>query len=78
MNLPQHLFNEGSVREAAKQNKNILFLVARPLRPLAPPPSLGSVAIGTFFLKLKKKSRLASPPLLVARPLRKELILRLP
>ena len=37
------------LREAAKK---VLFLVARPLRPLAPPPGL--VAIGTFFLTLKK------------------------
>ena len=33
--------------------KKVLFLVARPLRPLAPHP-LGLVAIGTFFHTLKK------------------------
>ena len=38
------------VREAAKK---VFFLVARLLRPLAPPP-LGLVAIGTFFFTLKK------------------------
>ena len=62
-----------SIREAAKKN---LFLVARPLRPLAPPP-LGLVAIGTFFPYIKKSSFFLSgtpvwpPPLLMAWPLRK-------
>ena len=57
------------IREAAKK---VLFLVARPLRPLLSPPSLGLVAIETFFLTLKKKkfpqwhTRLAPTPLLVA------------
>ena len=36
----------GLFREAAKK---VFFLVARPLRPLAPPP-LGLVAIGTFLI----------------------------
>ena len=34
-----------------KPQKMVIFLVARPLRPLTPPP-LGLVAIGTFFLRL--------------------------
>ena len=38
------------LREAAKK---ILFLVARPLRSLAPPP-FGLVAIGTFLMTVKK------------------------
>ena len=33
--------------------KKVLFWVARPLRPLPPPP-LGLVAIGTFFIVLKQ------------------------
>ena len=44
-----HVFSN-LFREAAKK---VLFLVARLLRPLAPPP-LGLVTIGTFFLTLKK------------------------
>ena len=46
------LTNSKSV-QSGKPQKNVLFLVARPLRPLAPPP-LGLVAIGTFILTLKK------------------------
>ena len=42
--------NLTKLREAAKK---VLFLVARPLWPLAPSP-LGLVAIGTFFFTFKK------------------------
>ena len=48
---PWTSFSSG-IREAAKK---VLFLVARPLRLLAPPP-LGLVALGTFFLTLKISS----------------------
>ena len=40
------------IREAAKK---VIFLVARPLRPLAPRPLPSAlVAIGNFFLTLKR------------------------
>ena len=55
-----------------KPQKKVLFLVARPLRPLAPPP-LGLVAIGTFSLHSLVTHPFSPPPLLVARPLGKEL-----
>ena len=51
---------------------------------MTPPPPIGLVAIGTFFPTLKKVifSLVAHPfspsPLLVARPIRRELFLQLP
>ena len=58
-----------------KPHKKVLILVVRPLRPL---PPLGLVALGTFFLTLKKFFSLSGraltpPPVLVAGPLEKEL-----
>ena len=66
-------------REAAKK---LLCLVGLPLRTLAPPPApLGLVAIGTFFLTLKKSSffhtRFALPPL-SGRATKKRPFLRVP
>ena len=48
-NLYNCINHQNWIREAAKK---LLFLVARPLRPLA--PLLGLVALGTFFLTSKK------------------------
>ena len=38
------------ILDMGSRKKKVLYLVARPLRPLV--PSLGLVAIGTFFLNL--------------------------
>ena len=51
------------------RKKKVLFLVARPLRPLTPSPS-PYVAIGTFFLTLKKVLFLRSTPVQPPPPFR--------
>ena len=61
-----------------KPQKKVIFLVARQLRPLAISPPPGLKAIGTFSPTLKKVlfslvAKRPPPPLIVARPLRKEL-----
>ena len=69
------------MREGSREKNLVLFLVARPLRPSPPPPSLHhsslvATFLGGIFLKLQKKSFFLSdqpPHLFVAGPLKKEL-----
>ena len=76
------LFLLSLFREAAKKN---LLLMARPLRPNPPPSSsLMAVEILERWKRGSKKSSfslmarpLSPPPLLMDRPLREELFLRL-
>ena len=46
-----HVYPNGTTHVVREATKKVLCLVARTLRPL--PPSLGLVAIGTFFFRLK-------------------------
>ena len=68
-------YNFAQVHQGKSQKKSS-FLVARPQRPLALPSALWP--IGTIFLILKKNlfslvAQQFAPPLIVARPLRKQL-----
>ena len=68
------------VEDVSEAQKKVLFLVARPLRPLAAPPPSRHSGHRYFFPYIEKKvlfsfvaHPFSPPPLLGARPLREEL-----